>query len=107
MEKTSVEAALETLRPSLDADGFELGCGSISFDGSVTITLRARPDACMDCLVPDDVLVQILDAALREHDSSFARVTLTKLGFDDVPGIEPVRGLHQLDRQAIDAESSG
>lgn len=77
----AVEEALATVRPSLQADGFTLSLESINMDGEATITLEALPDACADCLVPDEILVQILETAIRKSGSEVSRVVLTKRGF--------------------------
>jgi len=84
MDKVAVETALDNVRPALDADGFDLTLGSVSADGAVRVVLAARPDACLDCLVPDDMLVQIIETAIRQQDATLGRVTLTKSGFEAV-----------------------
>jgi Fe-S cluster biogenesis protein NfuA len=77
-----IESVLEDLRPSFDQDGFGLSVGSISADGAVEIIFSATPDACVECLVPDDVLLQILDSAIRDKAADVTGVTLTKVGFE-------------------------
>lgn len=84
MQKAAVESALEKVRPALDADGFDLKLDSVGDDGAVSVILEARPDACLDCLVPDEMLVTIIESAIRDEDSSLTGVTLTKSGFDAV-----------------------
>lgn len=77
----AVEKALDNVRPALAADGFDLRLGSIEADNSVRVVLEAKPDACMECLVPDAVLVAILDKAIRDQDASVGQVTVDKVGF--------------------------
>ncbi len=77
-----IERALESLRPAMGADGFELRLGSIDPDGSVRIVLEAGPNACMDCLVPDDVLVGILERTIRAEAPAVGRVVLEKRNID-------------------------
>lgn len=76
------ESALATLRPGLDADGFDLRLGSSSSDSSVEVILEARPDACHDCLVPDEMLLRMIEAAIRRSDPAVETVFLRKVGFD-------------------------
>jgi Fe-S cluster biogenesis protein NfuA len=78
--KDAVEQALTDLRPSLAADGFDLKIDSLTGD-EVSVGLVAKPDACMDCLVPDDMLVQILETSIRKRYPALAGVVLTKHGF--------------------------
>jgi Fe-S cluster biogenesis protein NfuA len=84
MEKAAVETALNNVRPALDADGFDLRLDSVGDDGAVGVVLAARPDACLDCLVPDEMLVQIIETAIRDQEPGLRQVTLTKTGFDAV-----------------------
>jgi len=84
MEKAAVETALDNVRPALDADGFDLRLDSLGDDGTVGIVLEARPDACLDCLVPDEMLVQIIETAIREQEPNLSRVTLARSGFEAV-----------------------
>jgi len=80
----AVEKALDNVRPALAADGFDLRLGSIEPDNSVRVVLEALPEACLDCLVPDAVLVAILDKAIRDQDPSVGTVHVDKVGFDAV-----------------------
>lgn len=84
MESTAVETALEKLRPGLAADGFDLRLQNIGADGSVEIALEAKPDACLECLVPDAILVQVIESAIRDQQGSVEKVILTKLGFENI-----------------------
>jgi Fe-S cluster biogenesis protein NfuA len=84
MELSVVETALEVLRPSLALDGFDLRVGSLTDDGNVTVVLEAKPEACVDCMVPDELMVQILENAIRERVADLERVTLVKEGFDTI-----------------------
>jgi hypothetical protein len=62
----TVEAALDDLRPGLDADGFHLRVGVIS-PAEIEIVLAATPLACLDCLVPDDLIVGMIADALGDR----------------------------------------
>ncbi len=78
--KEAVDAALAELRPSLDADGFDLRLDSIEGD-EVHVGLVAKTDACLECLVPDEMLVQILETSIRKRHPDLSGVKLTKHGF--------------------------
>ena len=86
MQTAVVEGALEILRPGLAADGFELRVGNIDESGAVSVILAATSEACLDCLVPDDLMVQIIESAIREQDVSLDHVDLIKEGFDGQAG---------------------
>lgn len=76
-----IEEALDDLRPGLDSDGFDLTFDSMEPNGNVRIALEARPGACLECLVPDELLVQILETNIRDRLPEVGRVLLEKRGF--------------------------
>jgi hypothetical protein len=79
--ETAIESALEVLRPSLASDGFGLRAGQPA-GNNVEVILSATADACLDCLVPDDLMVQMIGDAIRQQDPSLGEVTLVKEGFE-------------------------
>lgn len=84
MTENAINEALEQLRPGLNSDGFDLRLGSVDPSGVVQIILEAKPGACLDCLVPEDLMVRILEDAIRQRDASLDHVELVKSGFDTV-----------------------
>ena len=60
---TAVDAALQTFRDVLAADGYLLDW-SLSDADRVTIRIAAGPEACADCLVPLPVMEAIMMDAL-------------------------------------------
>jgi Fe-S cluster biogenesis protein NfuA len=84
IDSSAVESALDELRPGLGSDGFDLRVGSIAPDNAVEVILAALPDACLDCLVPDELMVNMLEDAIRRQDPAVSRVDLVKVGFDTV-----------------------
>jgi Fe-S cluster biogenesis protein NfuA len=81
----AIEAALDELRPGLDADGFKLGLHRLDSEGRIVISLEALPEACLDCLVPDAMLSQMVEMAIRGHVPDAPGVELVKIGFDGDP----------------------
>jgi Fe-S cluster biogenesis protein NfuA len=82
MSEAAVEDALEALRPALDADGFDLRLGSIKSNGEVEVILEARPTACLECLLADELIVTVLENAIHDRNSELGKVTLLKVGFE-------------------------
>lgn len=80
--KQLIEDALEDVRPGLEADGFELTLEAISEDGVVEVALIATPEACHDCLVPDEILTQIIEGSVARRATDVTSVRLHKRGFD-------------------------
>jgi Fe-S cluster biogenesis protein NfuA len=61
----ALDGVLEQFRPGFDADGFDIAVDSGQGDGTAVVRIRHRPDACEECLIPDDMLTQLLATALR------------------------------------------
>lgn len=79
-----VNAAIENLRPSFTADDFDISLESLSEAGDVVVAIRPGPGACLDCLVPDAMLRQIVDVAVRRYAPGVASVAVVKRGFDAI-----------------------
>lgn len=58
------------LRTSLAADGYQMEIAEES--GRFSVTIRATPEACADCLVPKDLMRGILGQALGTAPESIA-----------------------------------
>lgn len=76
-----IERALDDIKPGFTADNFDLRLDGVREDGTIDIVLEALPGACHDCLVPDEMLVKILEAGIREHQPGAGSVALRKQGF--------------------------
>ena len=100
-----IEKALQKLQPALAADGFVLRLESVNSDGSVSVALDATSDACMDCLIPDHVLVSILERAVREEEPSVRRIVLNK-HFQGGPEQRGNSRDHERDRPATSPDNS-
>lgn len=49
----TIEAALRPIRSSLQADGFDLKVEGVN-DGVVSVVVFAGPEACLECLIPEE-----------------------------------------------------
>ena len=49
----TIEAALRPIRNSLQADGFDLKVEVVE-DGIVSLVVLAGPEACLECLIPEE-----------------------------------------------------
>lgn len=63
--KTSVEAHLAGFREGLVADGYDLLVDEVS-SGTARLRITAGPDACAECLVPKDLMIDMLKASLED-----------------------------------------
>jgi Fe-S cluster biogenesis protein NfuA len=61
----ALDTVLEPFRPGFDADGFDITVDSVQADGVAVVRVHHRANACEECLIPDDMLSQILTTALR------------------------------------------
>lgn len=55
----ALEGVVTKFRPGFEADGFEVSVDRITPDGIVVVRVRHRPDACEECLIPDDLLAMM------------------------------------------------
>jgi len=62
MQTSAVEKTLEPIAQMLASDGYDL---RVAVDGDVIdIGIEATPDACVDCLVPQPTMEQIIRSQL-------------------------------------------
>jgi hypothetical protein len=71
----AIESALQGLRDTLAADGYELAW-SIEEDDKIGIRVFAGSDACADCLVPPELMRSIVDNELGQTPYRVGRITL-------------------------------
>ncbi len=59
-----IEAALEPLRQSLNADGYELAVEQR--ESSIAVRVIPGADACQECLVPKPLFLGMVEQVLRD-----------------------------------------
>jgi Fe-S cluster biogenesis protein NfuA len=74
--KETLETVLDQFRPGFDADGFDVSVDSVGPDGVVIVRIDHRPDACEECLIPDDMLGPMLTSAMQRVAPAVQRVEL-------------------------------
>jgi hypothetical protein len=67
--------ALGELQQALQADGADMEVEGLEA-GVATIRLILGPDACLDCIMPKDVLQKILLASIRKANPDVIEVAL-------------------------------
>jgi hypothetical protein len=60
----TIERALQPIRDSLQADGFDLKVEGFE-GGVVSLTVLAGPEACRECLLPQEHMQLRLESRLR------------------------------------------
>lgn len=71
IERTDVEAVLEMIRPSLQADGGDVKLVDVDSDGVVTVELQG---ACKGCPMSQMTLANGVERILKERVPGVARV---------------------------------
>lgn len=62
------EQGVQSIRTSLEADGYEL---EVQEDGErVGVRVTATPEACEECLVPKELMLTMLEQALEVPGAS-------------------------------------
>lgn len=72
-DKEAIDVALSGIASALNVDGYALD--SSLHDGRLRLRIMAGPSACADCLIPPDLMEQMILAELGHH------------------GLEPVEGI--------------
>jgi Fe-S cluster biogenesis protein NfuA len=73
---TLIAAAVEDLRPSLQENGGDLLYERYE-DGIVHCRLVLTDEACLDCILPKDVLETVVTQAAREREPGVVGANLT------------------------------
>jgi len=80
---------LAAIRTSLEADGYAIDVDEVG--EQVGVVISATPEACADCLVPESVMVAILEQALKVPAAAIA-LTYPETEGDHGTGAEPANG---------------
>jgi Fe-S cluster biogenesis protein NfuA len=80
MMRDTLDAVLNQFRPGFDADGFDIAVDSVGPDGVVIVRIDHRPNACEECLIPDDMLGPMLKSAMRRVVPDIVQVELRHEG---------------------------
>ena len=59
-----LDSVLDQFRPGFDADGFDVSVQNM-VDGLVLLRVVHRPNACEECLLPDDMMGPMLTTAFQ------------------------------------------
>ena len=79
MSLEKLERALDPLRMGLQADGMDLVYDGVDDGGStLVVKLVYGPNACIDCLVPDELMESMLLDSAQNEGLAFARVKLLR-----------------------------
>jgi len=73
-----IDRALDEVRVGLAADGFALRVQQVTEDGWVDLVLEATPEACLECLVGDEVLQAMLQQCIAPVYPALRGVRLEK-----------------------------
>jgi len=70
--REALETVLEKFRPGYQADGSDIFLGAIDPSGNVEVRIAIRPETCVECLLPEDLVATILT---REFSAVAPEVT--------------------------------
>jgi len=60
----AIEAALQPIRKSLQADGYDLVVNNFH-EGVLSVEIQAGPQACVECLVPKDLMELMIQQSVK------------------------------------------
>ena len=70
--REALEGVLEKFRPGYQADGSDIFLGTVDPAGTVEVRIAIRPETCVECLLPEDLVATILT---REFSAVVPEVT--------------------------------
>jgi hypothetical protein len=59
-----IEEALHPIQKSLQADGYDLVVNRFQ-DGVLSVTIQAGPQACVECLVPKELMELMIQQSVK------------------------------------------
>lgn len=68
------EQALQLLRDSMEADGYDLSVGPGASE--LLLRIKAKPHACAECLVPKPMFLSLVQQTLKEAGSFNERIPM-------------------------------
>jgi Fe-S cluster biogenesis protein NfuA len=77
--KEALEKVLDKFRPGFQADGADVVIAGIDPSGLVDVHLLIDDKTCMECLLPDDMLGQMLAQAMRSSVADVTKVNVTRV----------------------------
>ncbi len=75
----ALEAVLAKFRPGFQADGADARLATVDPTGVVEVQIVVGPETCMECLLPDDMLGQMLTHEMRIVDPTVLRVDVRRV----------------------------
>jgi hypothetical protein len=72
--REALEGVLEKFRPGYQADGSDIFLGEVDPAGIVEVRVPIRPETCVECLLPDDLVQAVLGREFKAVMPNFVRV---------------------------------
>lgn len=92
--REKVEGSINKYRPGILAGGADLVVGEL-LDDAVTVHLVIGPQTCRECLIPDDILQEILTTSIKEDVPDVVRVELRVVSTEGDPAGSGITTGHQ------------
>lgn len=83
--REQLDRVIEEFRPGFRADGMDVAIGAVDPTGVVQLKVLLGPDACLECLIPEDMLADMFRAAMRDVMPNLTRVDIVRESVDAVP----------------------
>jgi hypothetical protein len=74
--REALEAVLEKFRPGFQADGSDIFLGEVDPAGAVEVRIPIRPETCVECLLPEDLMGPILKREFQTVMPDIVRVDI-------------------------------
>lgn len=71
-----LEKIIEGFRPGFQADGMDVSVGRVDPAGVIEVKILMGPNACEECLIPENLMADMFKAAMRDVMPALERVEI-------------------------------
>jgi hypothetical protein len=74
--REALEEVIKKFRPGYQADGSDIFLGAVDPAGVVEVRIPIRPETCVECLLPEDLMATILQREFSAVVPEVSRVDI-------------------------------
>lgn len=76
--RDALEKIIDGFRPGFQADGMDVTVGRIDPAGVIEVKILMGPNACEECLIPENLMADMFKAAMRDVMPALERVDIVR-----------------------------
>ncbi len=76
--RDELEKIIDGFRPGFQADGMDVSVGRIDPAGVIEVKILMGPNACEECLIPENLMADMFKAVMRDVMPALERVDIVR-----------------------------